>query len=372
MVGGQRIHAHVVSVLFCLAMFAILSACQRRAFLSQHHWVDTDSAIAIGSTADDSITIHYIGCSGFFVSKDTNTLLFDPYFTYRALSTLKLTTEENISGDLGREIDRIFTRAIGINRDIFGAIDALLIDHAHVDHFGDVPYLFHSGHLHRNTPVVGSSTTIHYLHGHDIYPPVAEGVEDSAMHVRWIPVNRSLRILPIISEHAPHIVIYGREFNFASGRAERRDRTRPLAPCYGTGQTLAYLVDFLNADGTVNFRLYHSSAASSAPYGHIPDSIRRQHDVDVAILCAASFNQADNFPENLVCNLKPRHIVLAHWEDFLVSSLQRIKTHPQANYLYNFRKLFRRTDKLQACMRRAGDTVAYSLPNVDTRLTFFY
>lgn len=350
----------------------LMAACQRRAFLSKHHWVDRDSTIVLGKSVNDSITIHYIGCSGFFVTKDTNTILFDPYFTYRALTTLKLTTEDNISGDLRREIDRIFTRAIGINQDIAGTIDALLIDHAHVDHFGDVPYLFHGAHLHRNTPVIGSSTTTHYLHGHDIYPPTAEGVEDSAARVRWISVNQSLRILPIISEHAPHVVIDGREYNFASGRAERRDRTRCLAPCYGTGQTLAYLVDFLNADGTVNFRLYHSSAASSAPHGHIPDSVRRQHDIDVAILCAASFNQADNFPENLICNLKPRHIVFAHWEDFLVSSLQRIKTHPQANYLYNFRKLFKRTNVLLDTLHPRGDTIEYSVPQVDTKMMFCY
>ena len=64
--------------------------------------------------------------------------------------------------------------------------------------------------------------------------------------------------------------------------------------------------------------------------------------------------------------------VFAHWEDFLVYSPDRIRAHPQANYLYNFRKLFRRTDQLLACMRRAGDTVAYALPNVNTRLTFCY
>lgn len=362
-----------VQSIWCIAVVLLIAACQRKVFLSKHNWVGSDSTIVLRSPSHDSISIQYIGCAGFFVSQDTNTLLFDPYFTYHALTTLRLTTENNVSGDLRRDIDRIFTRAIGINHDVSGTIDALLVDHAHVDHFGDVPYLYKSGHLHKNTKVLGSATTGHYLRGHGIDARIAEAVEDSARLVRWIPINSTLRVLPIISEHAPHIVVKGREYNFASGRFERRDRTRPIGPCYGTGQTLAYLVDFLDSSGNVRFRLYHCSAASSAPNGHIPDSVKRRHRVDVAILCAASFNQVDDYPENLIANLKPRYIIFSHWEDFLLSSLSGIKAKPQANFLYDFKRLFSRTERLVDSLRvKSGDTIEYIVPNVDTKMMFRY
>jgi hypothetical protein len=354
----------------------LMAACQRRAFLSKHHWVDRDSTIVLGKSVNDSITIHYIGCSGFFIAKDTTTLLFDPYFTYRQVFTPKFVTETTIPDKVENTVNRVFRHGIGSTHDDSGVIDALIIDHAHVDHFGDVPYLYQSEHISASTKVYGNNTVGHYVRGHKLHANLVDSVEAFAATYRtpgrWLCVNSGVRLLPIISEHAPHYKLFGRGHNMAATGCEVRDTTHHCAKDYATGQTLAYLVDFLNPDGTVNFRVYHSSAGSSAPMGFVPQSVLDGHRVDLAILCAASFNQACSYPENMIKHLQPRHILFAHWEDFIFASHRGIRRHPQANHFYSFRKLFRRTDALLDTLHPQGETIEYTVPQVDTRMKFYY
>ena len=44
----------------------------------------------------------------------------------------------------------------------------------------------------------------------------------------------------------------------------------------------------------------------------------RDRPVDVAILVPATFDQVDWHPESLVENLRPRRVILTHWEDFFM------------------------------------------------------
>lgn len=330
----------------------------------------------MGAAPHDSISVHYIGCSGFFITRDTTTLLFDPYFTYRQVFTPRLTTEANIRPKTELTIDRVFRRGIGSSHDDLSSIDAIVIDHGHVDHFGDLPYLFKSKHIHDSTRVLGNATVGHYVRGHELAARLIDTVESSAATYRtpgkWIYINQRVRLLPVVSEHAPHYKIFGHGHSMAATGIETRDTTHTKACHYATGQTLAYLVDFLNPDSTVNFRLYHSSAGSSAPMGFVRQAELDAHRVDLAIFCAASFNQACRYPENMIEHLKPRHILFAHWEDFIFASHSSIKKHPQANHFYNFRKLFRRADAQIERMRTASDTIGYTVPQVDTRMMFHY
>ena len=41
----------------------------------------------------------------------------------------------------------------------------------------------------------------------------------------------------------------------------------------------------------------------------------------VALLCVASFDQVPRYPEGLIEALQPRHVVLAHWENFFSRKL---------------------------------------------------
>lgn len=366
-------------IIYCVFFLMLLCSCQGEKFLLKHNLVKNNATINIVQNPNDSITVHYIGCSGFFIQKGDNIILIDPYFSYKVVCNPKLINRK-ISCSLSNTIDSIFIRAIGTKNDVSEIINALLISHSHVDHLGDVPYLFNCGHLNKKMKIIGSTTTGHYLRGNGVVDDsIVNNVEASASswfsNGSWIYVNRNVRVLPIISEHGPHAKFFGHDFNFSSKRHEMHDIKRKLSIRYGTGQTLSYLIDYLNDDSTVNFRLYHSSASSNSPYGFPPASVLAEHRIDLEILCAASFNQVKNYPKEIIRYLNPRHIILSHWEDFIFSSISKIKEHPHTNYIYNYRKFFKRFNQVIHDInnnRNSDDTIAYTLPNVDTKILFRY
>ena len=96
-------------------------------------------------------------------------------------------------------------------------------------------------------------------------------------------------------------------------------RGLPKTPCgWPEGETLAYVIDFLSArDRSVEFRVYYQDSAAGPGKGILP-TLQSPDDarVDVAILCVASYSQVDGNPEGILGNLKPRHVVGGHWEDF--------------------------------------------------------
>ena len=323
--------------------------------------------------------VHYTGCSGFFITKGKNVLLFDPFFSYNvALRSRLISDKRKISAKLANEIDTVFSRAISKTRDHDSAISALIIDHAHVDHIGDIPYLLDKGYLRKDMKIIGNTTAGHYIRGNvgEDITNIVDGAEDSAAawlsEGKWIYVNGHTRVMPIVSEHGPHIKVLGLKISFASGRHEMKDRKRGYPLCYGTGQTLSYLVDFLNGDSSVNFRIYHSSASMNAPNGFPPASVLAEHGVDLAILCAVSFNQVHDHPNSIIRYLKPRHIIFSHWEGFLFSSYAGVKKHGWKNFAYSYRKLFKRVNHTLHDLNGKNGDISYSIPNVDTRMKFYY
>lgn len=64
-------------------------------------------------------------------------------------------------------------------------------------------------------------------------------------------------------------------------------------------------------------RVQYQDAASSPPFGFVPDlPEKEQKRVDFAILCVASFWQVNNYPEGIINTMRPKNIILGHWEDF--------------------------------------------------------
>lgn len=88
------------------------------------------------------------------------------------------------------------------------------------------------------------------------------------------------------------------------------------------GETLAFIVDFLEEDRkTVAFRVYYQDAAAHPGQGVIPQLDPPDRvPVDVAILCVAGFDQVPDNPERILANVKPRHVIGGHWEDFFSRS----------------------------------------------------
>jgi hypothetical protein len=114
------------------------------------------------------------------------------------------------------------------------------------------------------------------------------------------------------SDHAPHlagVLLYGGD----------RTRDMPREPASANdwleGETVAWLIDLLNADGSVGLRVYYQDAVAAPPYGLVPP-LADVVGVDVALIVPATYAEVDWHPEALLQNARPRHVLLAHWEDF--------------------------------------------------------
>ncbi len=195
---------------------------------------------------------------------------------------------------------------------------AILVGHAHYDHLLDVPEIA----LHRAQKAIlyGSSTTTHllapFLPAQRLRSVDAEVAGADHMG-EWIHIpDTRIRILPLRSQHAPHLLRRVKVF----GGSVPTPLQEPACNAYHwrEGQTLAYLIDFLSEDGErVEYRIHYRDAASNEPYGQPPPLTGKDdHPVDLLVLCVASFDQVDDYPQWVIRNLKPRHILLSHWEDF--------------------------------------------------------
>jgi hypothetical protein len=151
----------------------------------------------------------------------------------------------------------------------------------------------------------------------------------------WWKAGPRLRVLALKSEHAPIFFSWWKFSPEAYHEPLKELPTRPWG--WREGQTLAYLIDFLGEDQrTVDFRIYYQDAASNPPFGFPPlfKGTPDERHVDVAILCVPGFDQVKNYPEGLIEHIKPRSVVLIHWENFfarLPDDLSGLRTVPKTD-----------------------------------------
>ena len=129
--------------------------------------------------------------------------------------------------------------------------------------------------------------------------------------------------MALLSHHAPHFEGY----TLYQGSADRPFHEEPRwASEWLDGQTFAFLVDFLDPDGSVAFRVYYQDAVVQAPLGFAPEALMAERPVDVAILVPATFDQVEWHPEAFVENLRPTWVLLGHWENFFTAPSEETKS----------------------------------------------
>jgi hypothetical protein len=254
------------------------------------------------------ITLTFLGVAGWLLDTGRSTLLTAPLFSHPSLLATGLTPIEADTAAIEAALRLLEVPDLA-------DVSAILVGHAHYDHLMDVPYLA-TRHA-RRALILGNTTTVHTL-----APFAARGLDlarvrdlsDSAASVAgggaWVRVAPDLRVLPLVSDHAPHfqgVVFYGGE------------RSRPLteiprgADDWLEGETLAFLIDVLDAVGDVRLRIYFQDAVAREPYGLVPPELA---PVDVVLIVPATFSETDWQPEALLESTRARRVVLGHWEDF--------------------------------------------------------
>ena len=248
---------------------------------------DTDAA---------KIEVRYLGAGGLYVRWREEAILVGPQFSNPSL----------LSAGLG--FSRFDEPRINAALDQLGPapVRAILIGHSHYDHIGDVPVVVAHPRA-AGAHVYANSTGVNILRG--------EGLQSRTTAVRAGDVLDlgSFRVRVIASGHAPQIC-RRRGFPCVYGAGEVAEawttswKERRLRTFLG-GETLAFDIEVRDGDAP-RFRLYYNDSAAPTPLGQTTG------DFDLAVLTMAQWSYVRDYPRDLLMVLRPRHVLVSHWDNF--------------------------------------------------------
>jgi len=265
----------------------------------------------------------YLGVGGWILRYDGEVVLTGPLFTHPSLVDVGLKPLES---------DTLLVDEHMASLDV-SAARVILVGHGHYDHLLDVPRV-----AQRHAPAarIAGTRTVRNLLGHwtglmdrvDLMEPHAADVENPGS---WVMYGDRVRVLPLASNHGPHFD----GLELFDGSVDRPLEEPPAtAREWLTGPTFAFLVDFLDREGEIAYRVFYQDAVTAPPSGFAPESEIDRRPVDVAIVVPATYDEVDWHPEALVGNLRPGRILLGHWEDFFIPIGQSTRTFGLADISY--------------------------------------
>jgi glyoxylase-like metal-dependent hydrolase (beta-lactamase superfamily II) len=155
------------------------------------------------------------------------------------------------------------------------------------------------------------ASAIDYTGCPDLRPPGAP-LEGS-----WVRVPGSrIRIFPVCSVHPDQFLF----IHFGPGSVTEDQCDLPeAAGDWLEGQTISFLIDFLDANDQPAFRIFYHDAPTDEPVGFPPAAVLADKQVDLALLCVGSADSVDAHPQNVLAALQPRFALSGHWENFFQS-----------------------------------------------------
>ena len=249
------------------------------------------------------VGLRYLGAGGLYIEWQGNALLMAPFFSnpsgprvlFSPLEPDPLAIQEGLRG---MTLYRIRAIAAG---------------HSHYDHLGDLPLV--AGKHVPGVPVYANRTGANALA--PMLPNRATILEEQK---DWIDLEGPQGKLPIRfrtveSEHAPHF--------WGIRLADREIRERWTDPwekrhflSLQSGKTFAFVIELMSPadpEKTV-FRIYYQDSANPPDKG-----LPRMEDgtpFDLAVLCMASHQFVHNHPGAILGDVKPRHVLVTHYESF--------------------------------------------------------
>jgi hypothetical protein len=255
----------------------------------------------------DGALIRYLGAGGLYIEWQGTALLMSPFFSNPKVWRVPF-------GHLATNEAAVLR---GLDRMDLSRVRAIAAGHAHYDHIGDLPLV-----AERFAP--GARVYVNASAAHALAPiPALTGritTLESAEEKGWISLkdpdqnDLPIRFRTVRSKHAPHF--WGVHL---AGRSLTEDWTKDWKTrrflSLQEGQTFAFVIDLLSPDlrGT-RFRIYYQDSANPPNQG-LP-SLDDGRGYDLAVLCMASFYFVRRQPGTDLCHLRPRHILVTHYEDF--------------------------------------------------------
>ena len=312
-----------------LALAGALTSCS--AWREVVLWEGVD-ALDRGDAASGTIAeVHFLGISGVSIRVGADHVLTAPFFSNPGLLRTGL-------GRIASDRERVLRHSPPV-----GDVQAVVVGHGHYDHTMDLVPLARD--LLPTSAVIFGSRTVKHLLAPARLEQEVRALNDAAATAdlpgAWqvLPGGR-VRVMAILSDHAPHFL--GMRFYegvLHSDRSELATRAKDWV----MGQTLAYLIDFLDDDGAPRFRVYFQDAPADPPSG-IPPPLDDGHRIDLAILCVGSFDSVDHHPGAILLATRPRFVLSTHWEGFFRDPAEPPKPLP----LTDIREYSRRVDAVLA------------------------
>ena len=314
----------------------------------------------------DQVSVTYLGISGILVEHGEHALLTAPFFTNPPLmdwrpGLLRWLIGRPIAPDTA-VIERLLPRSAD-------RASVILVGHGHYDHLLDVPYI--ATHRTKSAVIFGGPSIRHMLMGDAILrsdsrrliPIPRESAGDAKSDGVWFySPDSAFRFMALIADHAPQVKIGNWPYKFAVGTVSTDMDTLPkMASDWKLGEPYAYLIDVLSdSPRRTIFRIYFEDAPSEPPLGFPSTPLVAAEKVDLAILCAATSSNVRTTPDSLLRLLKPRGVMLTHWESFFRPAL-RSKRLSRSTDMHLFVRSLRRALQPQVgwVMPLPGQTIRF-------------
>lgn len=286
----------------------LLSGCATSVKIPEHSLQAKDSPFQPSTSNEPKLSIQYLGVGGHRIQYGDAVVLTGPSFTNPSFF---LTGPFMPLKSDHEKIDKFMPES--------SDAQIMLVGHAHYDHLLDVPHVMqkHAPNAH----LYGSQTTVNSILSEvpaERMTAVNDQMGTPEQPGKWFySKDNNVRIMALKSSHAPHFM----GIKLMKGKHKEPLEKLPWhAFGWKEGQTMAYLIDFLDDNQQPVQRLFYQDSASAEQEGVVP-ALNDNKGIDVAIICPASFSQVDNYPESIVKNTQATHYILGHWEDFFGNPL---------------------------------------------------
>jgi L-ascorbate metabolism protein UlaG (beta-lactamase superfamily) len=301
---------------------------------------DSLKNITINSFPTNQLKVQYLGCGNLLIKHKNEAILLDPFFSNNgglktAFGKIKFNPNYFQKGSA-------FIHQFGTS---FKDVNTIFISHSHYDHLLDLAYLLDKDSLNNLVKIYAdesSKTVVQYFLKKHIFLNADSFVFNNNSVPKWININHEMRVLIIPTSHAPHIG----KMHFMKGNTDSfyftkfTNSTQKIkANQFKEGHTFAFILDILQND-SIAFRVLIKGAGCEVDNGYISNEILKEHGIDLAILQIASANFTDCYPQNLLSQIKPKQVLITHWEDFFRPyAPKKIKTVRATNFRYFFKKV---------------------------------
>lgn len=265
------------------------------------------------------LELTYLGVGGVALRHGDDLILTAPLLTNPSMETVTL--GETVS-------DPALVASLLPAEEVEGAA-AILVGHAHYDHLLDVPT---AAEMAGDPVIYGNVSARNLLAGvldvtaiNDPSNPLVDrrmcGTPDPCTGVPagyegdWIQVpGANVRIRALCSMHPDQFLGI---VHYAEGCVDEPQASPPTyAGDWLEGATVSWLIDFLDDDGNIAWRVYYQDAPTDAPIGDVYPDLLAERPVDLALLCVGSYDYVRDAPAEALANMDPRYVVGIHWENF--------------------------------------------------------